>query len=306
VTGMLAAAVAVGSRADVPTQQRTALVVSVVTKVVHGYRGLLSVNAPVGGSAVGNVVDVYRPYLESVDENVHLQQDGDPRPGPGLLLTDLGDRGRVEGTSIPWSTAQPRLDPFALREVITATSATPADAGRWLSALDDHVEATVTVATERDLGPDARERLFLDTLDDVGFVSGSIQSPVIADAEQAAGLGSVAATGAGVGLSLATAFSSAGVSVAATAAGAALPGLVPDHVDAARSEVLRTEPTLRDRFAAPLNRAAVDLDVAAGASPDDAERRNEALAPGGEGATKSFGNGYALGSDLARTLGETT
>jgi hypothetical protein len=310
---MLAAAVAVGSRADVPTQQRTARVVSAATTELIGDRGLLTVgrgNGPLDPLARANVVDVYRPYVESFGENVARPGAGSTPGTSGLFPAERPDGTatgrRAPGVDIPWATAQPGLDMFALRDVITSTSSTTADADRWLHLLDRYVADTAEVATTSGLDREDRQAVITNALDDVTFVAGAIQSPVISTAEAVeARYGGVASTAA-LGLSVASAPTGTPLSLAATAVGSLLPGLVPEGVPEARDAVLRSEPLLRERFAEPLYQAVIDQDVAGGMTPQEAKDENTALHPRSAEMSQRFGTGYALGSDLARTLGETT
>ncbi|PFG41637.1 hypothetical protein ATJ88_0279 [Isoptericola jiangsuensis] len=315
VTGLLAAAVAVGARpgADVPTQERAARAVSAATTELVGDRGLLTVgrrNGPVDPVARAAVVELYRPYVASFGENVELaDEEASATPGtllPRVWVDEAGDGTIGPGVDLPWPVVQPGLDAFALRDVVTATSEGSADADRWLHLLDGYVADSAEVATGSGLDGEDRKTVVTNALDDVSFVAGSIQSPVIGAAEAVDGRRGTVAAATSVGLGVATAPAAAPVSLAATILGAILPGLVPDTVSPAREEVLRTEPLVRERFAEPLYRAVVDQDVARGATPEAAAADNQALHPHGPELSGGFGKNYDLGSRLGRQLGEST
>lgn len=311
VAGAFAAAVLVGSRSPSRTDQaRAALLVSHATQELP--RGLLAGPVPPSDLASRRIARAYWPYVPVLGDTATSPADEhDPRPAgiaAGFQHAEGLDREVVDGAP---AVVQPDLDPFALRDVIAATSQTPGAAGAWLGSADRYQDAMLGLAfgaaAPDGMTEDDRAALATETLRDAGAVAGAIQADVVAAAERTQEAQNTVVTAGTFAVSLATTkvpVSPVVVTTATSGVGAVLPGMLPDHVGAARAHVLATEPTLRERYAGRAFEVAVAHDVASGVPLHDAVERNEALAPRSDGAKLAFGGTYDQMSGLGRRLGE--
>jgi len=276
-------AVDVGSTsADPADQARAALLVSHATRRLPV--GLLA-SPGLADDAARDVALAYEPYLPSMGDATVTQGDtADPRasaPAPGVDE----DAVLVRDTDVP-VTVQPELDAFALRDVIEATSRTPAAADAWLGAADRYTDSMIDLAVDR--APDGRTGArgpFVDeVLSDVGAVAGSIQAPTITEARHQVQTREalLSLTGMGVGMTKIT--GSAVESVATMAGSTSLSFVSTDGpLTAATTQVRATQDELYAQYASRMHDAFVAADVAHGVPEDEARARYGSIDPSDTG-----------------------
>ncbi|GAA1978938.1 hypothetical protein GCM10009718_14550 [Isoptericola halotolerans] len=303
VTGLLAAAVAAGTGSDdVDQQSRSALLVSTATRELVTDHGLLAGPYPVSDEAGRNVADAYAPYLVSAGDTVHQQLHDMPQPEPGVA----GRPQLAEGTGVYAPVVQPLLDAFAFRDVVAATSSTETASGHWVERVDRYLDDAVAEVVAPGRGLADAEALTAGATRDAAAVLGSITSGTIVAARADQEATARTAGWFSSGLSLATTRSPSGASLAATGVSTLLPPLLPDGVEAARGEVLRTEPELRAWVTGRFGEAVRDQLAAQGFSAEEVDRATERLDPDSKTLRDTFGNTFAINADLRRELGDLT
>lgn len=306
VAGAFAAAVLAGSQSSSRgNQARAALLASHATLELP--RGLLAGPTP-SDLASERIARAYEAYVPVFSDASALKTDAhEPRP-PGIvsdfqLAEDLDEE--------PPHVVQPALDPFALRDVIAATSRTPGAGDAWLGVGDRYQDAMLDMA----FGTSAREGIALDdqkslaheSLRDAAAIAGALQIDTLRAAERS----QAAIDGAASGAMFLTSLASTKVPVppavstsATSLGGELLPELLPTPVEDARREILAREPELRDRYAGAAQELALEHTVERGVPRAEAHKNWESLAPDSKGARTSFGDAYNQMADLRRRLGE--
>ncbi|MDO8150232.1 hypothetical protein [Isoptericola sp. b408] len=299
VTALLAAAVGAGTHpgADAPQQVRAALATSAATTALVAPGGLLAGAYPVSDAASRHVAAAYAPYLVSADDAAwHPSADGSP-PAPGVRgLPPL-----AEGAEPVPDVVQPRLDAFALRDVVAATSTTETASGHWLRQVDVAVAAAAATATAEGVGAADAEALAQAGVADGAAVVGSIASGTISVAQDAAAEDALLYS---TGLNLATTPVGARTSLGLLGLGTLLPPLGPDHVGAAREEVLATEDALRERVVTPFETAWRRELADRGLPPDAIDDAARRWAADSQTMTITFRESFDVHSGLGRRLGE--
>jgi len=288
VARAFATAVDVGATSsDRGDQARAALLVSHATRALPV--GLLRTPG-LADDAARSVALAYEPYVPVIGDVVQAQSptSGDavvePVPAPGIDLAaevapDLGDR-------VPL-VVQPELDAFALRDVIGATSRTPAAAAAWLGVTDRYAETVVEQATSEDFDVDTGPRISLvqGALSDLGALTGGMQAEAIdtARARVATRETVLSLAGAGVGyLRFGSMAANEAVGLASRPAMSLFDPEAP--LDDARERVWATENELTERYTTDLYDAVVQHDLDLGLSPEEAAERSSGLKPDGNGS----------------------
>ena len=267
------AAVDTGSTsADHADQARAALLVSHATQQLPD--GLLA-SPGLAEDAARDVALAYEPYLPSMGDAAVVQGVvGAPAPPPGVDE----DLPFVRTSGLPQPTVQPALDAFALRDVIEATSRTPAAADVWLGAADRYTESLIDLATSdtHDPGTYPRGTFISEALRDVGAVAGAIQAPTISAAHGQVQTREALLSLTGPGLGVASIGRSMAESAAVTVGSTALSFVSTDAplVDA-NARVRATGDELNALYTARLHDSIVAHDVAHGVPEHEALRRME-------------------------------
>ncbi|MGF0115049.1 hypothetical protein ACQFYA_01825 [Promicromonospora sp. Marseille-Q5078] len=267
------AAVDTGSTsADPADQARAALLVSHATQQLPD--GLLA-SPGLAEDAARDVALAYEPYLPSMGDAAVVQGVvGTPAPPPGVDE----DLPFVRTSGLPQPTVQPALDAFALRDVIEATSRTPAAADVWLGAADRYTESLVVLATSdaHDAGTYPRGTFISEALRDVGAVAGAIQAPTISAAHGQVQTREALLSLTGPGLGVASIGRSMAESAAVTVGSTALSFVSTDApLVEANARVRATGDELNALYTARLHDSIVAHDVAHGVPEHEALRRME-------------------------------
>lgn len=297
VAGALLTAVSVGGASlRSVDQSRAALLVSHATTELP--KGLLAGPA-LSDLASARVASAYERYVPVFGDVVVASDSRSSAPGT-VNLDRLAD-GYLDSPPV---VVQPVLDPFALVEVVSATSRTETAADVWLGVGDRYHDAMLGLALSGavPVDRDVQDSIAGEALRDVGTIAGSLQAERLRVARRDQAEQDQLVEGASFLVGVGTVTAAPPLALGATAVTTVAPHVLPDHVGPVRDTVLANEQTLRRRFAESAYAAAIEREVEAGLSAAQAAERRAELSPDSHATRGAFQQTYDLTADLRREL----